>query len=83
MTRRRNTRNLQKPTEPGTHVSTAPGVRVNGISEAVGSRESVHRAAQRLADFLERDLDYHEKEGTPHLWGGEQGHPATRGRSRR
>src|SRR5699024_8692515 len=41
-------------------------------------RESVHAAAQRLGEFLGRELDYHEGEGTPPLWGGERGHPATR-----
>jgi hypothetical protein len=31
-------------------------------------RGLVRAAAQRLADFLERDLDYAEGEGKPHLW---------------
>ena len=31
-------------------------------------RALVRAAAQRLADFLERDLAYTEAEGTPHLW---------------
>jgi hypothetical protein len=31
-------------------------------------RDLVRAAAQRLADFLERDLDYTEAEGTPRLW---------------
>ncbi len=44
------------------------------------SRREVARAAQGLADFLELELDYVEGEGTPHLWGGEQGHPARRPR---
>jgi hypothetical protein len=46
-------------------------------------RERVRAAAERLADFWGRDLDYREGKGTPHLWGGERGHPATRGRGRR
>ncbi|WP_153398822.1 winged helix DNA-binding domain-containing protein [Ornithinicoccus halotolerans] len=44
------------------------------------ARESVQAAAQRLADFLGRELDYREREGRPQLWGGERGHPATRRR---
>jgi hypothetical protein len=33
-------------------------------------RDQVRVAAQRLSDFLERDLSLIENEGTPHLWGG-------------
>jgi DNA glycosylase AlkZ-like len=43
-------------------------------------RSAVEAAAQRLATFLERDLEYLEGDGKPHLWGGDQGHPATRPR---
>lgn len=43
-------------------------------------RAAVQAAAQRLADFLERDLDYVEGDGKPRLWGGDQGHPADRPR---
>lgn len=43
-------------------------------------REDVRAAAQRLADFLERELEYVEGEGTPRLWGGELGSPARRAR---
>lgn len=43
-------------------------------------RKAVRLAAQRMADFLERELDYVEGEGTPNLWGGEAGHPARRQR---
>jgi hypothetical protein len=43
-------------------------------------REQVRVAAQRLAEFLGRDLVFAESEGRPHLWGGELGHPATRPR---
>ena len=43
-------------------------------------RAEVCAAAQRLAAFLERDLCYTENGGTPHLWGGELGHPARRPR---
>lgn len=43
-------------------------------------RESVRKAAERLAGFLERDLLYAENDGRPHLWGGEAGHPARRPR---
>lgn len=46
------------------------------------ARQSVRAAAQRLADFLGRELDYREGVDRPHLWGGEQGHPATRPRRR-
>lgn len=46
-------------------------------------REAVRDAAQRLAEFWERDLDYRGGEGKPHLWGGERGHPATRRRATR
>lgn len=45
-------------------------------------REAVAGAAERLADFLGKDLDYRAGEGAPHLWGGDQGHPATRRRRR-
>lgn len=48
-----------------------------------GQREAVRLGARRLADFLERDLDYAEEEGTPHLWGGDAGHPARRPRRAR
>jgi hypothetical protein len=51
----------------------APGVTNEG-------RAQVRLAAQRLAGFLERELSYVENEGTPHLWGGEMGHPARRAR---
>ena len=44
------------------------------------AREDVRAAAQRLADFLERDLEYVQGEGTPSLWGGDLGHPARRPR---
>ena len=54
-------------------VRLAPGV------DAAG-REQVRLAALRLARFLGRDLSYVENEGTPHLWGGELGHPARRPR---
>ncbi|WP_051400019.1 winged helix DNA-binding domain-containing protein [Haloechinothrix halophila] len=43
-------------------------------------REAVRLGAQRMADFHERELDYAEGEGTPHLWGGSAGHPARRPR---
>ncbi len=43
-------------------------------------REAIRAAAQRMATFLERELDYVEGEGTPHLWGGAAGHPARRPR---
>ena len=43
-------------------------------------REQVRLAAGRLARFLGRSLSYVESEGTPHLWGGELGHPARRPR---
>ena len=54
-------------------VRLAPAVSAPG-------REHVRVAAQRLAAFLGRDLSYVENEGTPHLWGGELGHPARRPR---
>jgi hypothetical protein len=54
-------------------VRLAPGVTQDG-------RTQVRRAAQRLAHFLGRDLAYLENEGTPHLWGGDLGHPARRPR---
>ncbi|GAA2160529.1 winged helix DNA-binding domain-containing protein [Pedococcus bigeumensis] len=54
-------------------VRLAPGVTQDG-------RTQVRRAAQRLAHFLGRDLSYLEYEGTPHLWGGDLGHPARRPR---
>jgi hypothetical protein len=47
-------------------------------ADAADGREKVRAAAQRLAGFLERDLSLVENEGTPHLWGGELGHPARR-----
>lgn len=43
-------------------------------------RDQVRVAAQRLTDFLERDLSLIENEGTPHLWGGDLGHPSRRPR---
>ncbi|KRF28025.1 winged helix DNA-binding domain-containing protein [Phycicoccus sp. Soil802] len=54
-------------------VRLAPGVTKDG-------RTQVRVAAQRLAHFVGRDLSYVENEGTPHLWGGELGHPARRPR---
>ena len=54
-------------------VRLAPSVSAQG-------RRHVRVAAQRLAAFLGRDLSYVENEGTPHLWGGELGHPARRPR---
>ena len=61
------------PTEVDVDVRLAPSVSALG-------REQVRVAAQRLAGFYERDLSYAENEGTPHLWGGELGHPARRPR---
>jgi hypothetical protein len=52
-------------------VRLAPAVSTRG-------RTQVRVAAQRLAGFLGRDLSLVENEGTPHLWGGELGHPARR-----
>jgi hypothetical protein len=49
-------------------------------SVSAAGRTQVRVAAQRLAGFYERDLRYVENEGTPHLWGGELGHPARRPR---
>jgi hypothetical protein len=43
-------------------------------------RTEVRVAAGRLAGFLGRDLALTENDGTPHLWGGELGHPARRPR---
>jgi hypothetical protein len=43
-------------------------------------RDQVRVAAQRLTDFLERDLSLIENERTPHLWGGDLGHPSRRPR---
>ena len=43
-------------------------------------REAVRRAAERLADFVGRELSYREGFETPPLWGGEKGHPASRRR---
>ena len=40
----------------------------------------VRAAAQRLADFLERDLDYTQREGTPALWRAGRGGCPTRPR---
>ena len=54
-------------------------VRLSPTVDRAG-REAVRSAAQRLADFVERDLDYTEGEGRPHLWGGELGHPSRRPR---
>ncbi|NYG05781.1 hypothetical protein BJ986_000268 [Phycicoccus badiiscoriae] len=54
-------------------VRLAPGLTAPG-------REKVRLAAQRLAGFHGRDLSYVEATGTPHLWGGDLGHPARRER---
>ena len=43
-------------------------------------RASVTAAAQRLAGFLGKELVLTQADGTPHLWGGDAGHPARRPR---
>ena len=62
-----------RPNVVDVEVRLAPGVTKEG-------RTQVRAAAQRLAHFVGRDLSYVENEGTPHLWGGELGHPARRPR---
>jgi hypothetical protein len=51
-------------------------VRLAGSADA-DVRKSVREAAQRLADFVGRPLEYVEGDGTPPLWGGR---PSARGR---
>lgn len=60
-----------RPDAVQVEVHLAPEVSTRG-------RTQVRVAAQRLAGFLGRDLSLVENEGTPHLWGGELGHPARR-----
>jgi hypothetical protein len=43
-------------------------------------RKAVRQAAERLADFVGRELSYRQGSETPPLWGSEKGHPATRRR---
>lgn len=62
-----------RPDAVQVEVRLAPAVSTRG-------RTQVRVAAQRLAGFLGRDLSLVENEGTPHLWGGELGHPARRPR---
>lgn len=62
-----------QPTTVRVETRLAPGLDAT-------QREAVRLAAQRMADFLGRELDYVEGEGTPELWGGEAGHPARRPR---
>ena len=62
-----------KPNVVEVEVRLAPGL-------SADRRRTVREAAQRLASFHSRDLSYTENEGTPHLWGGAQGHPSRRPR---
>ena len=52
------------------------------LAASLGSvaRRGVRAGAERLAAFLERDLDYVEGSEAPHLWGGELGPPGRRPR---
>jgi hypothetical protein len=62
-----------RPEVVDVEVRLAPAVTKDG-------RTQVRQAAQRLAQFLGRDLSYVENEGTPHLWGGALGSSARRPR---